>query len=102
MSAKERRTSPRFEIELPVLFRWSGSVTEFQQGFSADASRNGIFVSAMQCPRPESVIDLVIFLPLSDSGADQSRLHFSGRVIRVQSRRQGKGSGFAVFGSFSG
>ena len=31
----------------------------------------------------ESVIDLVIFLPFSDSGADQSRLHFSGRVIRV-------------------
>src|SRR5580765_1808956 len=102
MPPDERRASPRFEIEFPVLFRWAGSVTQYQKGFSADASRNGIFVSAVQCPPPDSEIDLVVFLPLSDLGADQSRLHFSGRVIRVHSQRLGKGSVFAVFGSFSG
>jgi hypothetical protein len=101
MPSKERRASPRFAIEFPVLFRW-GRVAHYQMGFSADASRRGIFVSATQCPPRDSEIDLLVFLPLGDSGADQSRLHFSGRVIRVQSPRPRKGRGFAVFGSFSG
>jgi len=97
MPSKERRASPRFEIEFPVLFRWG----RIQTGFSADASRTGIFVSATQCPPRNSEIDLLVLLPLTDPGADQSRLHFSGRVIRVQFQRPGKGSGFAVVGSFS-
>jgi len=100
MPSKERRASPRFEIEFPVLFRW-GRIANYRTGFSADASHTGIFVSATQCPPRNSEIDLLVLLPLTDPGADQSRLHFSGRVIRVQFQRPGKGSGFAVVGSFS-
>ena len=63
MPSKERRASPRFEIEFPVLFRW-GRIANYQTGFSADASRSGIFVSATQCPPRNSEIDLLVLLPL--------------------------------------
>jgi len=102
MRFKERRASPRFQIEFPVLFRWIDNGVHYRTGFSSNASHTGVSVIAFVFPPPHADIDLLVFLSVADPAADHSRLHFAGRVIRLQDLPLEKGGGFAAFGSFRG
>jgi hypothetical protein len=98
--ARVPRASIRFPLEAPVTFSWRDENGSHQhgEGSSRDISEVGAFVFAVVCPPVGSGVELRI--PL-EGLPDTTRIDLAGRVIRIEQDDDGKGSGFAVFRSFS-
>jgi hypothetical protein len=58
----ERRRSPRFRLQLPVLTQWTGREGSVRYGgrFSRDVCLRGIFVVSSNLPPPAAVIAVVL------------------------------------------
>jgi hypothetical protein len=83
-----------------VMFRWSGPENEQYQGegVTRDMSVTGTFVLTATCPPPNSVIQMDVFLPLSDGGS-KALMKADMMVLRVEHDCEGnKRSGFSAVG----
>jgi hypothetical protein len=80
----ERRTSRRFQIVLPVLFRWADSVEHYDNGHSGNAGQGGMFILAAKCPPPGAEVAVEFALPAFDLVRHPVRLRCIGRVSRVE------------------
>jgi hypothetical protein len=94
----ERRTSRRFQIVLPVLFRWADSVEHYGVGHSGNIGLGGMFVLAAKCPPLGVEVDVEFALPAFDLVPHPVRLRCIGRVSRFETCYQL--NGFAVAGQF--
>jgi len=94
----ERRTSRRFHIVLPVLFRWADSVEHYDDGHCANIGQGGMFVLAAKCPPPGAEVAVEFALPAFDLVPRPVKLRCIVRVSRVETCYQL--NGFAVAGHF--
>ena len=94
----ERRSSRRFQIVLPVLFRWTDSIEHYGAGHSGNVGLGGMFIVAARCPSVGVEVKLEFAMPACDLVHHPVTLHCVGRVSRVESCYQLKG--FAVAGRF--
>jgi hypothetical protein len=81
-----------------VMFRWSGPDDGNCQGegFTRDMSVAGVFVLTATCPPPNAVVQMEVFLPLSDGGS-KALLNADMMVLRVDHDIAGdKRSGFSA------
>ena len=94
----ERRTSRRFQVVLPVLFRWADSVEHYDVGQCGNVGQGGMFILAAKCPPPDVAVEVEFALPAFDLVPHPVRLHCIGQVSRVETCYQL--NGFAVAGRF--
>ena len=83
-----------------VKFHWSGPEHgHFRgEGITRDMSVAGAFVMTATCPPPNAVVQLEVFLPLSDSGTN-ALMKADMMVLRVEHDIGGeKRSGFSAVG----
>jgi hypothetical protein len=83
-----------------VIFHWEGSDSGHYQGegVTRDMSVAGAFVLTATCPPPNAVVQLEVFLPLSD-GVSKALMKADMTVVRVEHDISGnKRSGFSVVG----
>ena len=92
----ERRVSRRFQISLPVLFRWADCSGHYDAGHCGNIGLGGMFILADKCPPCGAEVDVEFALPAFDLVPRPMTLHCIGRVSRIESCYQL--SGFAVAG----
>jgi hypothetical protein len=81
-----------------VMFHWSGPEDGHYQGegVTRDMSVVGAFVLTATCPPPNSVVQMEVFLPLSDGGS-KALMKADMMVLRVEHDVAGhKRSGFSA------
>jgi hypothetical protein len=95
----DRRSSRRFQIVLPVLFRWvDDSVEHYGVGHCGNVGPGGMFIVAAKCPPSGVGVKLEFALPAFDLVPHPLTLCCVGRVSRVEACYQL--TGFAVAGRF--
>jgi len=98
--AVERRKGIRYRMSASVTFRWSGPENGRYQGegVTRDMSVAGAFVLTATCPPPNAVIQMDVFLPMSD-GTSKVQMKADMMVLRVEHDIAGKKrSGFSAVG----
>jgi hypothetical protein len=94
---KERRKRSRYQVQIPVLFRWDSGLVQTQGGFTRDVSLKGFFVNSTVAPPLNARIRCEILMPASVSIAGNV-IKAEGRVVRLANCREGRG--FAVMAKF--
>ena len=92
----ERRTSRRFQIVLPVLFRWADSVEHYDVGHCGNLGMGGMFILAATCLAIGVEVAVEFDVPAFDLVSHPVKLLCIGRVSRVETCYQV--NGFAVAG----
>lgn len=90
-----RRSSRRFPLKLPVVFRWkadNGCIWQ-GRGVTRDISGEGVFITADFCPPVRTAVSLRMLLPTTASGR-QVRINADAVVLRADAGE----CGFAVQG----
>lgn len=97
-SAKDLRAMVRYALEARVVFSWTDEqgVSQKGVGWTRDISPKGVYVVAIGCPPCSTTVALSVQLPVSDQQSRALSLETQGRVLRVDQRREGSGSGFSV------
>jgi len=98
--AAERRKGIRYRMNASVMFRWTGPEDEHYQGegVTRDMSVAGAFVTTATCPPPNALVQMEVFLPLSDDGS-KALMNAGMMVLRVEHDNAGnKRSGFSAVG----
>ncbi len=91
MTNEDRRSSPRFSLQVPIRFRGmkDSSKPEGYLGETANISRSGLFFVA-QAPLPfGSIIQLTLRIPRELSGRLNSVVQCLGEIVRVESFADG-------------
>ncbi len=94
----ERRTSRRFQIVLPVLFRWADSVEHYDVGHCGNVGQGGMFILAAKCPPEGAEVAVEFALPAFDLVQHPIKFRCIGRVDRIETCY--RLNGFAVAGHF--
>jgi hypothetical protein len=87
-------------MNISVMFRWSGPENGRYQGegVTRDMSVAGAFILSATCPPPNAVVQMEVFLPLSDGGS-KALMKADMMVLRVEHDIAGnKRSGFSAVG----
>jgi PilZ domain len=92
----ERRTSRRFSLVLPVLFRWTDSTEHYDVGHCANAGLGGMFVLSANCPPVGMQVEIEMNIPAFALVPRKCQLRCTGEVMRVEGCYQLHG--FAVVG----
>jgi hypothetical protein len=97
----QQRASVRFQLRLPVIFRWNDEQGGRQQngGFTRDISTRGLFVYSPIPPPSGVTVELEVMLPPLEESGHGVRLQSEGRVLRIE--RKGEHTGFASTGNFN-
>lgn len=98
--AVERRKGIRYRLNASVMFRWGRPEDGHYQGegITRDMSVAGAYVLTATCPPPNAVVQLEIFLPLSDGGT-RALMRGDMIVLRVEHENAGRNrSGFSAKG----
>jgi hypothetical protein len=98
--AVQQRKAVRFQIRLPVIFRWSDEQGGRQQngGFTRDISTGGLFIYSLIPPPLGVTVEFEVVLPALEESGHGVRLRSEGRVLRIE--RRGEHTGFAATGDF--
>ena len=99
-TSKARRAFRRFQLAVPVLFRWREEEEHSEIGCCTNIGTGGLFVLTTRCPPVETKVKVEIVLPALDPAAREVRINCVGRVIRTQDNGDVSAAGFAVAGSF--
>ena len=82
--------APRYQVALPVLYRWSGD-SRWHSGTTENLSRSGILfhlqersIEVGEEHSQPAVLDLSLQLPRSESGAARPAVRCCGTVVRVK------------------
>lgn len=96
----QQRESVRFQLRLPVIFRWTDEQVGRQQngGFTRDISTRGLFVYSSTPPPAGVTVDFEVMLPPLEKSGHGVRLQSEGMVLRIE--RRGEHTGFAATGDF--
>ena len=96
----ERRAFRRFQLTLPVLFRWADSVEHYDVGYCGNIGLGGMFVLTAQRPSIGTQVEIEVVVPAFDLVPREHRFRCTGRVTRVEACLQL--GGFAVTGRIEG
>lgn len=90
---EERREHRRYQLQIPVLFKWLDGEKRSGAGFTRDVSPKGLFVLSSDLPMIKKHLNLRILLPAGEKQVGNV-LRGEGKVIRVPS--DGESQGFAI------
>lgn len=94
----EERRSRRFQLQIPVLFKWSDQgVVRQGAGTTRDISAQGVFVNCNKHPPQGTPLVLEVLLPKLSGTGDGLRLKSEGWVVRTE---YGDVGGFAAVANF--
>jgi PilZ domain len=96
----ERRNSRRFQVALPLLFRWTDGVDQYDNGQCANICHGGMFVLAARTPPLGAEVQVEFVLPAFGNVSRSTRISCVGRVVRFEAWEPLEG--FAVAGSVVG
>jgi hypothetical protein len=94
----ELRTHRRFELVLPVLFRWSDDSEHCDVGYCRNIGLGGVFVQTTRPPRVATSVRLEVVIGNLGWIPGELLLNFTGQVVRVETWE--RLSGFAAAGRF--
>jgi hypothetical protein len=94
----ELRTYRRFELVLPVLFRWFDDSEHSDVGYCRNIGLGGVFVQTTKSLPVGTSVTLEVVISNLDWIPGELLLHFTGQVIRVEAWE--RLSGFAAAGRF--
>jgi hypothetical protein len=81
---EERRSTPRFNLQLPVILEWQDSLgAHVVGGFTRDVSISGARVLCAEVPSLNSSVEVQVLLPTGDTSRSAVRLEALGKVVRV-------------------
>ena len=95
----ERRGAVRYELEVPVVFFWTGPQGSKVKadGVTRDISEVGLYVHSENCPPPKTKV--LVEIVLTEPRTASALLKGSMQVMRVEDGRAKVGScGFALAG----
>ncbi len=92
---KNRRSSVRYKLQLPVIFHWNQDGKRTGRGFTSDVALDGVLINSSMCP-PVGTDVLIEVLLLSL--VQEMRIQCIGKVTRVM--EQGRLMSFGVRGDF--
>lgn len=90
--ARDRRKSPRFELQVPFMAHWIDASGQAQSlgGFTRNIGMGGVFVwHPGECPPAETAIECEVLLPGLHPTFEALRMHGKGQVLRVQDLPKG-------------
>ena len=97
MSATERRRAHRFELQLPLIVRWThDSVVCEVVTVSKDVGSRGIYFFLPEGIKVGSSTEIVLTLPHAITLAGNLRVRCFGRIQRCEPRGQGSNAGMAL------
>jgi hypothetical protein len=94
-----RRAFRRFQLAVPVLFRWREQDEHREVGCCVNIGLGGLFVLSTKFPPVATEVQVEVMLPAFDPAAREVRINCVGRVIRTQQSGHLSLAGFAVAGS---
>ena len=79
--AREQRKAARYQLQIPVLFRWTSGEVHIEGGFTRDISSRAFFVMSTAAPPVRTRLDCRILMPArgNDTG---NVMELRGRVAR--------------------
>lgn len=90
MSAAERRSARRFQIQLPLTVRWtSGSSIGEAKTKSKDVSSRGVYFSLPKSIKQGSPVEILLTLPNEITRAGPVRVRCLGRIQRTETHVEG-------------
>lgn len=99
VSGQRRREAVRYNLRLPVIFRWSDGAGEHTEGgFTRDVALDGAFIVSSACPPLGSDVRIEVLFPLPNGPSGELRIECTGKVTRVEG--SGRCTGFGVHGQF--
>lgn len=85
MQTREKRREQRFDMVLPVVFRWiAESVPQWERGQTRDVSSRGTFILSKVTPKLGTNIELELVLDGFASKKHNTTLHGKAVVARVE------------------
>jgi c-di-GMP-binding flagellar brake protein YcgR len=83
----ERRTSRRYDLSLPIIFRVSTEkASDSQRGKTRDVSTRGLYFVMDQDLQAGSKLDLTLTLPAEVTHGSEVFVRAQGKVVRVEPR----------------
>ena len=82
----EQRRSPRYELQVPVIFGWVDESGEQREGagFTRDISKGGVFTWCVgDCPPRGTAIHIGLLFTGIEPTSKAWRMESTGRVVRV-------------------
>lgn len=99
VSGQRRRRAVRYNLPLPVIFRWSDETGEHTEGgFTRDVALDGVFIVSSACPPEGSDVRIEVLFPLSNGDSGQLGIRCSGKVTHVEGGA--RCTGFGVHAQF--
>lgn len=95
----EQRAAIRYEVKLRVEFRWTDGRgnSRKSEGLTENLSPKGAYVSAVECPSPNTKVQINFELSPSASESGSLWLEAQGSILRIEAAsRASENRGFAV------
>ena len=87
----ERRASPRYKLQLPVVLEWMGDAgKQVEAGFTHDVSKKAARVMCSAHPAMNSAVHILIALP-TGATTTPPRVGGRGQVARILTSEEGQG-----------
>jgi len=95
---RNRRTSVRYKLQLPVIFHWNGGGECTGGGFTSDVAIDGALINSSTCPPVGTDVLIEVLLLSPVQGGQEMRIQCACKVTRVLD--QGDFKSFGVRGDF--
>lgn len=99
VKGQRRRTAVRYNLRLPVIFRWQDKTGEHTDGgFTRDVALDGVFIVSNACPPYGTDVRIEVLFPIPNGPSGQLRIQCNGKVTRIEGGS--RCVGFGVHGQF--
>lgn len=95
---RNRRTTVRYKLQLPVIFHWKEGGEYTGGGFTSDVALDGALINSSTCPPVGTDVLIEVLLLSPVEGGQEMRIQCAGKVTRVVD--QGNFKSFGVRGDF--
>ena len=103
MKDVDLRRARRYDLPWPIAIHSPlENMTSSLKGRITDISSQGIYFVVEENPGLGTRLKLTLIIPGEITGASDVHLHFSGKVLRVESRRESAAGKFGVAVSMEG
>lgn len=99
VSGQRRRAAVRYNLCLPVIFRWTDETGNHTEGgFTRDVALDGVFIASSKWPPIGSDVFIEVLFPSPHDGNGELRIECIGKVVRTENNF--RCTGFGVQGQF--
>lgn len=88
----------RYNLRLPVIFRWNDGTDHTEGGFTRDVALDGVFIVSSKWPPIGSEVRIEVLFPSPNEPSGELRVECTGKVTRLETSL--RCTGFGVQGRF--